>query len=267
MDLELSGKRALITGASSGIGAATASRLAAEGCDVVLVARTRSALEAVKAEIEAQTGRRADVAAVDLSSRGAPRTLAEAFPDIDILVNSAGEDPTGRLTEIDEDRWREAWDLKVFGYINLCREYYRLMQQRRSGVIVNVIGVAHLVRDARYICGAVSCAAVTVLTQALGGASLEDGVRVVGVGPGVTATPRMLKGKKLAEEYSRKAGGLPDLDERDLDSIADRIANGLGLARGGQPEEIASLVAFAASSRASYMSGTILYSDGGWSRT
>ena len=267
MDLQLEGKRALITGGSAGIGAATARRLAAEGCDVVLVARTQSALQALKTKIELETGRRVDVAPLDLTERGCAQQLAKAFPDIDILVNNAGEDPTGQLADIDEDRWRHAWDLKLFGYINLCREYYTLMQRQRSGVIVNVIGVAHLIRDTRYICGAMSTAAITALTQALGGRSLEDGIRVVGVGPGVTATPRVTKGKSLSEAYSAKAGGISGLGDDAVDEIADRIARGLGLVRSGRAEEIASLIAFIASPQAGYMTGTIAYSDGGWART
>jgi len=265
LDLQLQGKRALVTGGSAGIGAATARRLAAEGCDVVVAARTRSALEALKAEVEAATGRRVDVAAMDLAERGAAQRLASAYPDIDILVNNAGEDPSGGLGEVDEDRWRQAWDLKLFGYINLCREYYALMKPRGGGVMVNIIGVAHLIRDARYICGATSTAAITAFTQALGGRSLEDGIRVVGVGPGVTATPRVAKGKALSAAYAAKAGGLEGLN--DIDEIADRVAKGLGLVRSGRAEEIAALVAFVASPQAGYMTGTIAYSDGGWSRS
>lgn len=266
MDLELKGRRALITGASSGIGAEIARRLAAEGCDVVVVARTVADLERLKDEVERDTRRRVDLAPVDLSTPGAASALAKAFPDVDILVNNAGEDPTGRLDEIDEERWRKAWDLKAFGYINLCREYYARMKERGGGVIINIIGVAHLVRDARYICGATSTAAITAFTQALGGSSLHDGIRVVGIGPGVTATPRLLKGARLVAQYSGQEGR-PEGGDEDLAAISHRVAQGLGLARGGRPEEIASLAAFLASPQASYMSGTVVYSDGGWSRT
>lgn len=267
MDLQLGGKRALVTGASSGIGAAIVRRLAMEGCNVVAVARTAADLQRVKEEVERETGRRIDIAPTDLAARGSATALAKAWPDVDILVNNAGEDPTGRLAEIDEDCWREAWDLKVFGYINLCREYYEVMKQRGGGVIVNVIGVAHLVRDARYICGATSTAAVTALTQALGGTSLHDGIRVVGVGPGVTSTPRLVKGAKLAMQYNPKLAELFERGDPDLDDLADHIGQGLGLARGGRPEEIAAITAFIASPEAAYMSGTMVYSDGGWSRT
>lgn len=267
MDLQLNGKRALVTGGSAGIGAATARRLAEEGCDVIIVARTRSSLNTVKVDIEASTGRQVDVAVYDLSCRGVADDLTRSFPDVDILVNCAGEDPTGQITEIDEERWRQAWDLKAFGYINMCRSYYRRMQQRGGGVIINVIGVAHLIRDRRYICGATSTAAITAFTQALGGSSMADGIRVVGVGPGVTATPRVLKGASLTQAYSAKSGGIEGLGENNLDEVADRVATGLGLTRSGRPEEVASLIAFASSPQAAYMSGTVVYTDGGWART
>src|SRR5262249_10863701 len=138
MDLNLAGKTALITGASKGIGRATAEAFAAEGCNVILVSRTQADLEAAQAAIVRTANVRVDVVAAVLSVSATVSRLAENFPGIDILVNNAGAIPGGSLQEIDEQRWRAAWDLKVFGYVNMCRAFYAHMKARGRGVIINV---------------------------------------------------------------------------------------------------------------------------------
>src|SRR5437660_5668650 len=140
MDLKLAGKTALITGGSKGIGRATAEVFAQEGCNVIIVSRSADALAATKGAIVQKANVRVDTVAADLSDSRNVDRLAREFPDIDILVNNAGAIPGGNLIEIDDAKWRAAWDLKVFGYVNLCRAYYALMRARKSGVIVNVIG-------------------------------------------------------------------------------------------------------------------------------
>src|SRR5213592_1518251 len=112
MDQGLRGRKALVTGASKGIGQACAEALAEEGCDVVLVSRTAADLDKVRVKLAAECA------------------------DIDLLINNAGAIPGGNIAEIDEKRWREAWDLKVFGYINMTRRFYALMAERKQGVIV-----------------------------------------------------------------------------------------------------------------------------------
>jgi 3-oxoacyl-[acyl-carrier protein] reductase len=115
MDLGLKNKRALVTGASKGIGRETARVLAREGCDVHLVARSESALKSVAAEIAAASGRRITYSALDLSISEALARLGPEMKNIDILVNNAGAIPAGTLAAVDEAQWRAAWDLKVFG--------------------------------------------------------------------------------------------------------------------------------------------------------
>src|SRR6516225_6598318 len=110
MDLELAGKAALITGASKGIGRAAAD------------------LAAAKAAITEHSTVQIDTVAADLSQSSTVERLAKDFPAIDILVNNAGAIPGGSLLDVDEQTWRKAWDLKVFGYINMCRAYYALMR-------------------------------------------------------------------------------------------------------------------------------------------
>jgi 3-oxoacyl-[acyl-carrier protein] reductase len=184
MDLLLAGKTALITGASKGIGRAAAERFAAEGCHVVLVSRTASDLAAAKAAITERAKVQIDTVAADLSHSSAVERLAKDFSTIDILVNNAGAIPGGSLIDVDEQTWRKAWDLKVFGYINMCRAYYALMKDRGSGVIINVTGNAAQTHDPEYICGVAGNAALTAFSQSLGSVSVHDGVRVISLNPG-----------------------------------------------------------------------------------
>src|SRR6476660_2865303 len=120
MELKLAGKTALITGGSKGIGRTCAETLAAEGCNVIIVSRSADALAAAKSAIVQKTNVRVDTVAADLSDSANVDQLARDYPDIDILVNNAGAIPGGTLLNVDEATWRKAWDLKVFGYVNMC---------------------------------------------------------------------------------------------------------------------------------------------------
>ena len=151
MDLGLRGKKALITGASKGIGRACAEVLAGEGCDVALVSRTAADLEAARAEIAGKYNVGVRVFPLDLSDSKNVDKVASECPDIDILVNNAGAIPAGNLDQITEDRWRDAWDLKVFGNINMCRQFYAAMRTRGRGVIINIMDVAGEKVDRTYI--------------------------------------------------------------------------------------------------------------------
>src|SRR5665213_3493062 len=130
MDLGLRGKKALITGASKGIGRACAEALAEEGCDVALVSRTAADLDAARTAIASKHNVGVRVFALDLSDSRNVDKVAGECSDIDILVNNAGAIPGGNIDAIDEKRWREAWDLKVFGYINMTRRFYAQMPER-----------------------------------------------------------------------------------------------------------------------------------------
>ena len=252
MDLKLAGKTALITGASKGIGRATANAMAEEGCNVVLVARTAADLKAAQAEIARKSNVRVDVFAADLSDSANVDKIAAAFPGVDILVNNAGAIPGGNLIEIDEKRWRAAWDLKVFGYINMCRAFYALMKKRQAGVIVNVIGAAAQTKDPEYICGVAGNASLAAFSQSLGSASVRDGVRVVALHPGPVATDRLVT---LMRKKAQDKTGDPE-NWRDL-------VKPLPFGRAAQPEEIASAVVFLASERSGYTSGSVVTIDAG----
>ena len=252
MKLEIAGLTALVTGASRGIGLAVSKALAREGCHLHLAARNAADLDAARAAIHAANPVTIECHACDLADSDAVARLAGRAADVDILVNNAGAIPAGGLEQIDEARWREAWELKVFGYINLTRAVYSRMRERRRGVIVNVIGVSGERLRASYIAGSTGNAALMAFTRALGGASVDHGVRVVGVNPGQIDTDRLRE--QLAPRAQAAFG--------DAGRWRELVANA-PLGRLGRPDEIADVVVFLASARASYVSGTIVTVDGG----
>jgi len=240
MDLNLKGKRVLVTGGSRGIGRACAEVLAAEGGEVAIASRNPPASGPFRAK------------AIDLSQRGAAEELAAWAGDLDILVNNAGAIPGGDLLKVDEDTWRHAWDLKVFGYINLTRRAYTAMKARGGGAIVNIIGSAGEKMNAAYIAGSTGNAGLMAFTRALGGLSHIDGIRVVGINPGPVATGR------LVGLYKQMAAAqLGDA------SRYEELFKGMSFGRPAKPEEIAWMAAFLASERSSYTSGCIVTIDGG----
>src|SRR5262245_18409243 len=192
MDLGLKGKRALVTGASKGIGLAVARALAAEGCHLDIAGRGAAALEQARDTLR-QLAPDVDVCihGVDLSRVADQQRLAQACAGVDILVNNAGSNPAGGLGDTSDDIWRASWDLKVLGYINLCRSLCEAMKARRDGVIVNVIGYAGERLFSRYIICSTGNAALMAFSRSLGSQSPDFGVRVVGVNPGYTATDQI----------------------------------------------------------------------------
>ena len=243
MDLKQAGKRALITGGSKGIGYACAVSFASEGVQPVLVARSADGLARAAASLREATGASAEIIALDVAGDGAAAALLQRAGHIDFLINNAGAIPAGDLQQVDDARWRAAWELKLFGYINLSRAWLPQMQARRDGVIVNVVGMAGVAHRSTYLCGSMANAALIAFTNAVGAASTKFGVRVFGVNPGQTRTERMLA--------LRAEGAAPALSA------------GLAFGRPAEPHEIADLVVFGCSPRAGYLSGTVVNVDGG----
>jgi short-subunit dehydrogenase len=205
MKLELEGKTVLITGASKGIGLAAAHSFAAEGCHLQLAARDGVALAAAKEEIEKIYPINVRIHPMDLAAPGAMQQLAEAAGHVDILVNNAGDIPAGPIESLDFAMVRRGFQLKVLGYMELTQIYYARMKAAGGGVIVNDIGNSGENWDANYIAGSTGNAAVMAFTRALGGVSLDDGIRVVGVNPGPVATDRMVKlMKRRALRHARR---------------------------------------------------------------
>jgi hypothetical protein len=257
LDLELRGKKVLITGASKGLGLACARGFAAEGvAEIHIAARNEAALKKAADELTREYQTKVVVHAVDLGKTENIVALAGACSHIDILVNNAGAIPGGSLLDIDDARWRNAWDLKVFGFINLTREIYRAMRERRSGVIVNIVGIAGERYRSNYICGTTGNAGLIAFTRALGSESVDHGIRVVGVNPGRIETERQIV--HFREQAARDLG-----DEARWPELQAQVAASLPFKRAGRPEEVSDLVAFLASARASYISGALVAIDAG----
>jgi NAD(P)-dependent dehydrogenase (short-subunit alcohol dehydrogenase family) len=252
MDLQIAGKRALVTGGSKGIGKAVAEVLAGEGCDLVLVARDAKSLEETAQAVRAKNQVNVETIAADLSTDTAVKSVAGQAGAIDILVNNAGAIPPGTLAQVDDATWRKAWDLKVYGFISMCRELYPAMAARKSGVIVNIIGAAGERHPSSYIAGAAGNSAIMGFTRALAHSAHADGIRVVGINPGAILTERaIMLARTKAETQFGDAERWRDLHKS------------LPFGRAGLPEEVAHTVAFFASPLSSYTSGTILTIDGG----
>jgi 3-oxoacyl-[acyl-carrier protein] reductase len=252
MDLQLEGRRVLVTGGSRGIGLAIALSFAREGALPLLVSRSAESLDVAVANIQTQTGVRASGLALDMSQPGAEALLLAQAGDIDILVNNAGAIPGGALANIDDARWRQAWELKLFGYINLVRAMLPVMTARGSGVIANIIGMAGAAPRSDYIAGSTANAALMAFTQALGATSPRSGVRVFGINPSPTRSDRM--------ETMMRAKALATLGD---ETRWMELTTALPFGRLAEPREIADITAFCCSPLAGYLSGTVINVDGG----
>lgn len=250
MDLKLKGNRVLITGASKGIGAACAKTFLEEGCSVVIVSRDAERLSATATALKPLG--QIEICPADLSKSEERERVSSTYADATILVNNAGAIPGGGLLDISMERWREAWDLKIFGYIHMTQMTLRRMKERGAGTIVNIIGSAGRSPRYDYICGAMGNAGLVAFTGAVGGKSVDWGVRVLGINPALTRTDRV---EFLTRARAKTAFG----DE----SRWEELITGLPLDRMIHPEEIANTAAFLASPACGYVSGTVVDVDGG----
>jgi NAD(P)-dependent dehydrogenase (short-subunit alcohol dehydrogenase family) len=256
MDLELTGKVAVLTGASKGIGYASALALAREGAGVAICARGVEQLERAAAAIRAETG--ADVLPVqaDMGVRDDARrlmaTTAERFGRIDVLVNCAGSSPGGLLLDITEEQWFTSMNLKFLGYVRAMTEVIPYMLEGGGGHIVNVIGNdGNKPSYWELTPGAANAAGINV-SQALAEQYAPRGILINVVNPGPVATDRwdglekqMAKDRNISQEAAHQ------LAERSIP--VGRIC---------RPEEVADLVCFLSSGRNSFMAGAIINIDG-----
>ncbi len=252
MELNLKGRTALVTGGSRGIGFGVAQLLAAEGCNVHLASRSAAGLDAAKQKITAAHRVNVTVHALNLSSLENAVTLVKACGPLDILINNAGAIPQGTITGLDDATWRTAWDLKVFGFINVTREVYRDMCARKNGVIVNVVGIAGERPTANYIAGSMANAGLMAMSRALGAESVDHGVRVIAVNPGAIETDRQV--------VRWKARAKTELGD---ENRWRELTTGFPRGRLGTVDEVASTIVFLCSDRAGYISGSVVTVDGG----
>jgi len=237
MDLGLKGKSVLVTGGSKGIGLACARAFAAEGCRLHLASRDRERL----AQAAKTLGGDVRIHPADLRDAAQLKKLAADCAEVDILVNNAGDIPGGTLEALDDAKWRHAWELKVFGFINLTRELYPHLRKRK-GVIVNVIGMAAEHPTFEYICGAVANSGLANFTRALGKGYAQSGVRVVGVHPPSTRTDRIVT---LMKAQAKAKFG----DESRFEELMGNVI---------EPGQVGDTVCFLASPRAGQLSGVVL---------
>jgi len=252
MELNIEGKTALVTGASKGIGYGIAENLAKEGVNLHLTARNEKNLKLLKKKLDIKYNVKIYVYPLDLKSDSSAKILSKKCKDATILINNAGDIPSGSLFDIDNKKWREGWDLKVFGYINMCREFYPIIKNNGGGVILNNIGNGGETYDPLYIAGASGNSSLMSFTKALGSNSLNDKIRVLGVNPGPVDTERIFKILK------NRAKKLYNDEKRYVDLLAT-----YPLGRPAKIEEITDLISFLVSDKAGYISGTIVTVDGG----
>lgn len=254
MDLGLSGQKVVVTGASKGIGLATARAFAGEGATVTLVARTAQALDHARDGMASDGLAPPHTIVADLASEQGREALFSQCSDTDVLVNNAGAIKGGRLADLDMADWREGWELKVFGYIHLCKLFAPAMTERGSGTIINIIGMGGRNVSPNYICGAAGNAALIGFTNALGAETPKSNVRVFGINPSPTLTDRFITMLR-----TRAAAELDDAERWQELMNPDAFPFG----RLKHPEEVAALSVMLASPKVHYLSGTVVDMDGG----
>jgi 3-oxoacyl-[acyl-carrier protein] reductase len=257
--MSLSGRVAIVTGASRGIGEAIAATLAKEGAALALVARSRANLEKVASRIAA-TGGRAVAFPCDLRRQAEVEALVAAISaqlgHIDILVNNAGATPHGHLLQRDDAEWHDAYEAKIHNFVRMCRACWPHLKASR-GHVVNICGVLAHAPNPNALIGSTLAAAVVSLTKALAEFGRGDGIRVNGVSPGLIDTGRF---RARLEELARE-------QNLSFDAARDRMVERLGIARLGTAQEVADVVDFLLSERNTYLDGAIIDVDGGMNKS
>jgi 3-oxoacyl-[acyl-carrier protein] reductase len=260
MDLELTDKVALVTGASKGIGKAVALGLAAEGARVVVVARDAGMLDKVAAECRDRSRRDAVAVAADLSRLDEVERVAREARDrlgrIDILVNNAGAIRGGAFLTIPDEQWINDWNLKLLGYIRMARAVFPMMQSQGGGRICNVVGAAARNPAATYLTGGAANAALINFTKGLADLGAPSQIRVTAVSPAATKTERW--DSLMAQQAAATGRSVQELQaEAEAPYKLGRIATS---------EDIADMVCFLVSARASFVTGICITVDGGATR-
>ncbi len=260
MELGITGKTVLVTGGSKGIGRATARAMAAEGARVMICSRSAPALEEAAGVIRSETGQVVETVAADLSRLDGVESAAAAavqrLGGLDILVNNAGAIKGGDFLAIPDEEWMTGWSLKLLGYIRMARAILPQMRAQGGGRIVNVVGMAARNPATSYMMGGAANAALINFTKALADLGAPSNILVTAVSPGPVKTDRW---DSLQRQQAAAAG-------KDLETFVKEQNRGFPLGRIALPEEVADLVCFLASDRASFLTGIAITVDGGMSR-
>jgi 3-oxoacyl-[acyl-carrier protein] reductase len=255
MELGLTGKIALVTGASRGIGRGIALAFADEGCDLMLTARDAGALDEVAAAIRAK-GRKAVVSVRDLRAPDAPAAVVaqvqKEFGALDILINNAGTTKRGDFFKLTDEDWAEGYALKFFAHVRLARAAWPLLKERQ-GALIAIGGTSGRKPHATFTIGSSVNAAVAAFTKCLADLGKEDGVRVNCIHPSLVETERQWRRIRAAVEQS----GEPE------DKVRAALCRETGIIRFGTVEDVADLVTFMVSSRATWLHGATVDLDGG----
>ena len=257
MDLALGGKKAIVTGASEGIGKAVTIALAREGVDVAICARRKEPLEQAAADIAKATGRKIFPITADLTNPSDTETFIkkahQALGRIDILVNNAGSAPGGVIEHLKEEEWASALQLKFMGYVRCMKHVLPIMQKQKKGRVVNIIGNDGIKFSYWEIAPGAANAAGQNLTMSLASQYGRDNISFVCVNPGPVRTERWT--------------GLVKAMARDMKlgfEQADKLAPAsIPLGRIAESEEVANLVTYLASDLAFFINGTMIEIDGG----
>jgi len=260
MNLELTDKVVVVTGASRGIGRAIALGMASEGARVVAVARDKAALDKLAGEARDRSKREAVAIGADLSRLAEVERVVQearrACGRIDVLVNNAGAIRGGDFLEIPDGQWLDDWSLKLMGYIRMARAVFPIMKAQGAGRIVNVVGAAARNPTATYLTGGAANAALVNFTKGLADLGAECGVLVTAVSPAATRTERW---DQLMEQQAKATG-------KTVDEVRAAAQAPYKLGRIATAEDIADVVCFLASARASFITGICITVDGGATR-
>ena len=255
MRLGLGGKVALVTGSSRGIGRGVALALAAEGVSLALTARDEKALAEVAQSIRAKGGKTI-VVPLDLRERSAPAVLVAAVTrelgGLDILINNAGATKRGEFAALSDADWEDGFALKFFAHVRLARAAWPLLKERR-GALVTIAGTSGRKPDARFTIGSSVNAACAAFSKALADLGKQDGVRVNCIHPSLVDTDRQRT--RIAAEIARSGASEAD--------VRVQFCREAGTTRFGTPQDVADLVCFIVSERASWLHGATIDLDGG----
>jgi 3-oxoacyl-[acyl-carrier protein] reductase len=255
MELGLKGKVALVTGSSRGIGRGIALALADEGCDLLLTGRDVPALEEVAKSIRGK-GRKAAVSVLDLRDPDAPKALVETvrreFGGLDILVNNAGTTRRGSFFELTDADWEEGYALKFFAHVRLARAAWPLLKERR-GSLIAIAGTSGRKPEKQFTIGSSVNSAVAAFTKCLADLGKDDQVQVNCIHPSLVETERQWK--RIRAEVARTG----ETEE----AVRAKFCHELGINRYGTVEDVADLVTFIVSSRATWLRGATIDLDGG----